>query len=766
MIGKSGAVIKVKHSADSYEEDKKEGRVNARRQIELEQNAAKAIINLKHRRECNGEVTKFSWCSDQLCRMWYDMSQYFGFIGDDIIDTDIDNAIISVADGGSGIYERLIVLGHRILDASGKEYAVKKYMDSGIEGLPRDSSKILEGNKKLLLFLKMRWFSSNICSVSCLANFAKKYSHYCKAELNSQNLAYDDNKLAKYVKFCISFCIYGQGMIDWSNPLNVDDKICKRFPWLEILIRSIDMSIINPPMRENDRFLTNDEIINTKILDILWKYFGYDKKKKSVPPRILFALSTKGDTQLPEEKTGQMIFSHYVSHYFKSVASEHGFTGVDLLHWVEKEKNMLLESNSVELFALIYLELGVIYSNGASNIDEKFSRYKGLFFSLIANMFVLSSEDSSAQLWLQELVTCVRQIQLYILEYQEFIKTRDSNKTNAIPENEVYTVSNDCLDHTHVPEIFLDLEREEVKSLITILENCHTSDLVEMVQTFLDNSRYCINSIVDIASIPNKIARKVFRNIIKHSKLKNPLGGYNISNLDLNSNSDSNSDLDSEINSDSHASLDSSELFEPTEKNKGKDHGLKGAKNGLANKVDAKNNSPINNVYCAEALSPILKPVALKFENKAVEIQPVSITFINEEGKPVHYTLKPNDASIPDGTVKPISEIVNNRVNNESDEKGETHPRRSRSPHIFSRNAGRSRSPSRGALKRREHGILVCGGHSQNLPDLNGNVQVYNDSRNYINYLGDSFNDNYRYPGNSIAESAYSYNADNSINYY
>ncbi|KAH8739524.1 hypothetical protein FG386_001956 [Cryptosporidium ryanae] len=763
MMGKSGVVLKVKHSADSYNEDKKEGRVNAKKHIELEQNAAKAIMNLKHRRECSGGVTKFSWCSDQLCRMWYDMSQYFGFLGEDIIDTDIDNAIISVADGGSGIYERLIVLGHRILDASGKEYAVKKYTESGIEGLPRDANRILEGNKKLLLFLKMRWFSSSICSVSCLAKFARKYSHYCKAELNSQNAAFDDNKLAKYIKFCISFCIYGQGMIDWNSPLSVDDKLCKRFPWIEILIRSIDMSIINPPIRENDRFLTNEEIMNAKTLEILWRYFGYDKNKKSIPPRISFALNTKGDAQLPEEKTGQVIFNHYVSHYFKSVAGEHGFTGVDLLYWVEKEKNTLLESNSVELFSLIYLELGVIYSNGASNIDEKLSRYRGLFFSFIANMFVLSDEDSSAQLWLQELVTCVRQIQLYILEYQEFVKSQASKKTNAIPENEVCTVSENCLDHTHVPKIFLDLEHDEVKSLITILENCNAPDIVEMAQAFIDSSRYCINSIVDIVNIPKKMVGQVFKKIIKRSKAKCKLGTCR----DEIFISDSDSELDSKTNSDSCDNADPSEIFESVREVKEERLDLKKRRNGSRNRKEARNNSEINNVYCAEALGPILKPVALKSEEKkVVEIQPVSITLINEEGRSVHYTLRPNDACIPEGTVKPVSEIVTNNKGVEFDEKDRTCQRRSRSPHIFSRNAGRSRSPSRGAFRRREHGILICGDHSQNYPDLNGNVRVFNDPRDYTNYIRNTLPENYGYSGSGIAESAYGYNIDNSTSYY
>ncbi|OII73755.1 uncharacterized protein cubi_03553 [Cryptosporidium ubiquitum] len=730
MPEKGGVVLKIKHAAENYNEDKKDGRTIAKKQIEVEHNAAKAIMNLRHRRDCNGEVTRFSWCSDPLCRMWYDMAQFFGFLGEDIIDTDIDNAIISVADGGSGIYERLIVLGQRILDATGKEYAVKKYMNSGIDGLPKEINKIIgESNKKLLVFLKMRCLSNKICSIECLSKFAKRYCHYCKAELNSDANKWDDIKLSKYVKFCISFCIYGQGIIDWNNPLNIENKLCQRFPWLEVLIRSMDMSILNPSVQEDGKFLSTEGIRNAKILGILYRHFGYNRGKKDIPPRVLFALNTPEGSQLPEEKTGQMIFSHYISHYFKAVAAEHGFTGIDTLQWVEKEKNILLGSNAVELFALIDLELGEIYSNGVPlKIEEKFSRYRGLFFSLIANMFVLCEDDKNAQKWLQELVTCVRQVQLYIIEFHEFTNSESLQKANNIPQNEVFTISDTSLDHTHVPDIFSDLEPEEITSFIGLLEKCKSPAILDTLKELASNSKTCINAFTEIAAIPNKWIKD---SIIKVAKFSNHEMKKKVRECNSFNFLGESCNVESDSSESEHSNINVKKYNDKNKKIKSKDskHKISSKNIDLNKKLE---NS--TNILCAEALTPILKPVTFKVPNGSlgVEIQPVSLTFINEEGCPIHYTLNPNSSNIPNGIVKPINEIVNeNTKDNTMIENGKSTPK-SKSLHVFSRNIGRSRSPNQKSFERREHGLFICGDVSHQIEEGNNLIRVYGDKRNYV----------------------------------
>ncbi|KAJ1612343.1 apicomplexan specific protein [Cryptosporidium canis] len=752
MPEKGGVVLKIKHSAENYNEDKKDGKAAAKNQIEIEQNAAKAIMNLRHRRDCNGEVTRFSWCSDPLCRMWYDMTQFFGFLGDDIIDTDIDNAIISVADGGNGIYERLIVLGYRILDATGKEYAVKKYMSSGIDGLPREFNKIVgESNRKLLIFLKMRWLSNSICSIECLSKFAKRYCHYCKAELSSDANKWDDIKLSKYVKFCISFCIYGQGLVDWNNPLNVENKLCQRFPWLEVLIRSMDMSILNPSIQDDGKFLSAEGIRNAKILGILCRHFGYSKLKKDIPPRILFALNTTEGSQLPEEKTGQMIFSHYISHYFKAVATEHGFAGVDILHWVEKEKNILLQSNAVELFALIDLELGEIYSNGAlSKMEDRLSRYRGLFFSLIANMFVLCEDDKSAQIWLQELVTCVRQVQLYIIEFHEFINSESSQKINIIPQNEIFTISETSLDHTHVPDIFVDLEHEEITSFIGLLEKCRSIEIADTLKELISNSRNCINVVTDIVATPQRWIKDGIVKIAKFSKHEVRKKVRDCSNFNFletcdikseNSESDSNK---SEGNTLENIEQESS--ANPAQKKciaRTKNPPSRGRKQSISEKKIFLHEEPMGskNIHCAEALGPILKPVAFKTtDDNGIEIQPISLTFVDEDGNPVHYTLNPNNSSIPSGQIKPVDEIINeNTKDNSKVRSGSTTPK-SRSLQVFSRNIGRSRSPNQRNFERREHGVFICGDTHQQKERDQSPIKVYRDGRDYTQYARGNLN--------------------------
>ncbi|KAK9171015.1 Uncharacterized Protein cmbei_8003240 [Cryptosporidium meleagridis] len=745
MTEKGGVVLKIKHAAENYNEDKKDGKIAAKKQIELEQNAAKAIMNLRHRRDCNGEVTRFSWCSDPLCRMWYDMTQFFGFLGEDIIDTDIDNAIISVADGGSGIYERLIVLGHRILDATGKEYAVKKYMNSGIDGIPKEINKIVgESNKKLLVFLKMRWLSNNVCSIECLSKFAKRYCHYCKAELNSDSNKWDDIKLSKYVKFCISFCIYGQGIIDWNNPLNIENKLCQRFPWLEVLIRSMDMSILNPSMQDDGKFLSAEGIRNAKILGILHRHFGYNRGKKDIPPRILFALNTPEGSQLPEEKTGQMIFSHYISHYFKAVASEHGFTGIDILHWVEKEKNILLQSNAVELFALIDLELGEVYSNGASSkIEEKFSRYRGLFFSLIANMFVLCEDDKSAQIWLQELVTCIRQIQLYIIEFCDYSNSESMQKVNSIPQNEVFTISETSLDHTHVPDIFTDLEPEEILSFISLLEKCKSPAIIDALKDLISSSKSCVNAVTEIASIPHKWINEAIIKFAKFSKHEAKKTSRKCNKLNLFSES---CNLESDSSEQEHSGNTNMEKHDKGSKETvSRDGKRKNLNKDIDFNLKIENSK---NIHCAKALGPILRPVSLKARNDdlGLEIQPVSLTFIDEEGNPVHYTLTPNSSAIPNGIVKPIDEIVNENTKDTTIKGNDGSTPKNKSLHVFSRNIGRSRSPNQRNFERREHGVFICGDLSHNIEENNNSIRVYKDQRDYIKFSGYNTND---YPINN-----------------
>lgn len=736
MPDKGGVVLKVKHAAESYIEDKKDGKVTAKKQIELEQNAAKAIMNLRHRRDCNGEVTRFSWCSDPLCRMWYDMTQFFGFLGEDIIDTDIDNAIISVADGGNGIYERLIVLGYRILDATGKEYAVKKYMSSGIDGLPREFDKTVgESNKKLLIFLKMRWLSNNICSVECLSKFARRYCHYCKAELNSDANKWDDIKLSKYVKFCISFCIYGQGIVDWNNPLNIENKLCQRFPWLEVLIRSMDMSILNPSVQVDGKFLSAEDIRNAKILGILHRHFGYNRGKNEIPPRVLFALNTPERLQLPEEKTGKMILSHYISHYFKAVATEHGLAGIDILHWVEKEKNILLQSNALELFALIDLELGEICSNGASSkVEEELSRYRGLFFSLIANMFVLCEDDKSAQLWLQELVTCVRQVQLYIIEFHEFINSEPSQKANNIPQNEIFAISETTLDHTHVPDIFVDMEPEEVTSFIGLLEKCKSPEIIDTLKELALNSKSCIDAVKQVVTTPQKWIKEGIIKVAKFSKNEankkiRDCNGFHLFGGSCNVDSESSEPEDSANAAPKKCSV------------QGKTAQPRGRKQCIMkksiNSIENPENS--NNVYCAKALGPILKPVSLKAANEeaGVEIKPVSLTFVDEEGNPVHYTLNPNTSSIPTGQVKPVEEIISENTRDNSRGRSGNSTPKSRSLHVFSRNIGRSRSPNQRVFERREHGVIICGGEAhKQVEEGDRPIRVFRDGRDYGRYAG------------------------------
>ncbi|TRY50234.1 Uncharacterized Protein CTYZ_00000353 [Cryptosporidium tyzzeri] len=739
MPEKGGVVLKIKHAAENYNEDKKDGKIAAKKQIELEHNAAKAIMNLRHRRDCNGEVTRFSWCSDPLCRMWYDMTQFFGFLGEDIIDTDIDNAIVSVADGGSGIYERLIVLGHRILDATGKEYAVKKYMNSGIDGMPKEINKIVgESNKKLLVFLKMRWLSNNVCSIECLSKFAKRYCHYCKAELNSDSNKWDDIKLSKYVKFCISFCIYGQGLIDWNNPLNIENKLCQRFPWLEVLIRSMDMSILNPSMQDDGKFLSAEGIRNAKILGILHRHFGYNRGKKDIPPRVLFALNTPEGSQLPEEKTGQMIFSHYISHYFKAVASEHGFTGIDILHWVEKEKNILLQSNAVELFALIDLELGEVYSNGVSSkIEEKFSRYRGLFFSLIANMFVLCEDDKSAQIWLQELVTCVRQIQLYIIEFCEYSNSESMQKVNSIPQNEVFTISETSLDHTHVPDIFTDLEPEEIISFISLLEKCKSPAIVDTLKDVISSSKNCVNAVTEIASIPHKWLNEAIIKFAKFSKhgAKKTVKKCNKINLFSES-----CNVESDISEQEHSTNKNLEKHNKRSKETAsRDSKCKNSNKDIDFNLKIESSK---NIHCAKALGPILRPVSLKARDDelGLEIQPVSLTFIDEEGNPVHYTLTPNSSVIPNGIVKPIGEIVNENTKDNAMKENDNSTPKNKSLHVFSRNIGRSRSPNQRNFERREHGVFICGDFSDHIEE-NNPIRVYKDQRDYMKFNGYNTND-------------------------
>ncbi|OII77216.1 hypothetical protein cand_020540 [Cryptosporidium andersoni] len=637
MPRRGGVVVKFEHTPDTYIANREEGEKDARKNLEWEAASKKAILAGKHRRECKGKVTKFGWCSDALCRMWFDMTEYFGFSSDDIVDTDIDSAILSVADGGSGIYERLLVLGHRIIDSSSKEYAVTKYIRSGLEGVPTGSEEILnEQNKKLLVFLKMRWFTNNATSVMTLSKFGRRYLHYCQAEINNASPSWNDSRISKYIKFCIAFCLYWQGCFDWNNPLHTEVYITEQFPWLQHFTRLIDIGIITPAVQHEGILVSIDKLRNEKLLNILWQYFGYDKVKTTVPPRITYILGTPEGITLPEERTGEAIINHYIGHYLKAIATEHGLKGVDALHWVEREKNAIIESHAIELFSLIDLEMGELYFNGSSGSSKKkFQRYKSLLFSMVANMYVLSDQDEVAQIWIQEMVSQIRQIQLYIIEFQDIVANADSIKDSFFKN---VSVGSNTLAYSYVPKILMPSEHEEEVSLLNIFDSQGTQ-AISALKKYLTTSKEYIRNLKNKISVSDWFKKGFVScaTYIYNDK-------QNIPFLEVSSKALSHEYTTNIESNEVNLEDKSEQLLINEETNK---HIIK------------EEPEYHSHIHCSKVLSPILAPVTMQLssDHPKLEIRPISLTLINDKGEPVNFTLNANSKILDGGVIKPLKDI-------------------------------------------------------------------------------------------------------------
>ncbi|CAA9988316.1 conserved protein, unknown function [Plasmodium knowlesi strain H] len=317
-----------------------------------------------------------SICPNVYCNIYTDLHNWFGFKNCKKIDTEsLNTCFTDIANGGVGYYEKLIVLGGRILELYSELHFFNKYNYEKDEEVLQDLCTLKSVKEVVFQYLYVQKRKNRVNYRNSLYLFGYSY-------LYTPLFFRNKNSIIKYVKACIAYAVKFSGA-------NI-------FSWMPSLIEHIyhSQKVKGSEMEEENELIQD-----------LQEFFGY--QFDYVLPRIAECFSQHNLYISTSHLTGLQIVRIFANEYFSLLADDVNIEGKEKTTWVREETEAFLNSHCIEIFSGCMLSLHKYL--GEKGV--KVGKIKSIFEMLLSSCWVLGSEKRN-KVWACALVQRLRQVQL------------------------------------------------------------------------------------------------------------------------------------------------------------------------------------------------------------------------------------------------------------------------------------------------------------------------------------------------------------------
>ncbi|KAL8454425.1 hypothetical protein Emed_000146 [Eimeria media] len=336
---------------------------------------------LQHHKEAlkahEDEVEKL--CADKRCCTWFDLANWFGFLPLQLPVADFEACFTDVAHGGTGLYEKLVVLGGKTLDIMAEIHFYEMFESSKEVKLPLD----LRADKEAMRLLWARKRVERVTSMNSLFLFGRSYLATAQSLPTRQ-------AVAKFVKASIGYCCQ---TADSEN----------MYTWMPALIEHIFWT---------QRLTTERLAQDNAILQDLQEFLGY--KYDHLIPRIRECLEGSPVPQRSDAPTGRELLRLYATDYFTKMSEETGVEPSRRALWVDEEVEHFLAGSAIPAFASLYMSLAPFVLDLEQGGPLRAEAFSSMFESLIAACWIISTEEK-VKVWMPSLIQRLRQVGL--IEY-------------------------------------------------------------------------------------------------------------------------------------------------------------------------------------------------------------------------------------------------------------------------------------------------------------------------------------------------------------
>ncbi|CDO65092.1 conserved Plasmodium protein, unknown function [Plasmodium reichenowi] len=351
-----------------------------------------------------------SICPNIYCNIYTDLYNWFGFKNCRNIDTESLNCCFTdVTNGGIGYYEKLIVLGGRILELYSELHFYNKYNYEKNEEIVEDLKNMKCIKEVVYHYLYVQKRKNRVIYKNSLYLFGYSYL-YTPLFFNNKN------SIIKYVKACIAYAVK-------FNESNI-------FSWMPSLIEHIYYS---------QKLKVSQIEEENELIQDLQEYMGY--QFDYILPRIAECFSYHNIYISNSHLTGLQIIQLFSNEYFSLLADDVGICSKEKTVWVKEETDAFLNSKCIEIFSGSMISINKFLNENNVKIDK----IKNIFEMLLSSCWVLGNEKRN-RIWVSALIQRLRQVQLLtqITTIEKWCynikKYNDINITNFVKD--IYSFNN------------------------------------------------------------------------------------------------------------------------------------------------------------------------------------------------------------------------------------------------------------------------------------------------------------------------------------
>ncbi|GAW81058.1 hypothetical protein, conserved [Plasmodium gonderi] len=317
-----------------------------------------------------------SICPNVYCNIYTDLYNWFGFKNCKKIDTEsLNTCFTDITNGGVGYYEKLIVLGGRILELYSELHFYNKYNYEKDEEIVQDLKNLKSIKEVVFHYLYVQKRKNRVIYKNSVYLFGYSYL-YTPLFFNNKNA------IIKYVKACIAYAVKFSG----SNI----------FAWMPTLIEHIYHS---------QKLKVSDTEQENELIQDLQEYLGYEFDY--ILPRIAECFGYHNLYITTSQLTGVQIIRIFANEYFSLMADDVNIGGKEKATWVREETEAFLKSNCLEIFSGCMLSL----SKYLNEKNVKIGKIRNIFEMILSSCWVLGKEKKN-KVWVCALIQRLRQIQL------------------------------------------------------------------------------------------------------------------------------------------------------------------------------------------------------------------------------------------------------------------------------------------------------------------------------------------------------------------
>lgn len=352
-------------------------------------------------------------CPDRKCSTWYDLYTWFGFNRKDLSTEQFVKCFTDIGHGGSGIYERLTILGEKTLEMLAKMYISEKF---AIYLVPYS----LRVNTPESL-IRSIWTLKRVERVTSPVSLAL----FSRAHLSTVQSLPSAVAAVKYFKACFGYSVqcspslralktsaYKFELLAATETYDARNSII--YDWATVLIDNVYFT---------QKFKTRATNAECELIQDMQEYFGYPYD--TIIPRIACIINNEYEESgyNQQAQTGRNLIHIAAVEYFASLSRQAMVENTTIERWMENEVGCFMSSKICAIFACTYMNLMPIIDNMyAKNAEtQTLDVYEDLFFKLLAACYSVTREAESKK-YITALVCRLRQIQIMIFAAETNIK--------------------------------------------------------------------------------------------------------------------------------------------------------------------------------------------------------------------------------------------------------------------------------------------------------------------------------------------------------